>query len=512
MKASPPFPLAPIAALLLLGAPAAAPSAWAQARVVVAGQDGVDAPKRTRTVQPVYPQEALVQGIRGIVILELLIDPDGKVVSADVIRSVPGLDEAALAAVRKWEYATTKVDGQPVSVRLTVPITFALKVPDVTRGPGIPELRQGVAVAYPAGQTEAASVAAEVVLAPDGQVAESEVLKGSGPFTAALLAALRTWRFAPQSDDVVLSFRVEADFIPARDGAARVEVKLTGLRRSEGTPMAEAPAPAPPGAPPTTSPAATPPVAPPAVAPPTSAPAAPTPTPQPTPQGPPRDAPPATASPLMPPSAPSTPSGPTSPPPTAPPTTAPPATAPPATTPPPSTPPGPRPAGPATTPAPSTPAPTTPAPSTPPPPTGPAAAPPSRPPSAPPVEVITAPPPPGAPAAAPTPPPPVEPGVSAIKDVTLAIGVPDLVRGRRPVPAPIARMSGVTGAVEVRFTVDAAGNTSVQDVNGPEPLKAGAAHTVGSWVFRRVSAERLFLVAALDYASETAKATVQPQP
>ena len=46
------------------------------------------------------------------------------------------------------------------------------------------------------------------------------------------------------------------------------------------------------------------------------------------------------------------------------------------------------------------------------------------------------------------------PGVSAIRDVSLALGVPDLVRGRRPVPPPLARMSGTTGMVEVKFGVE----------------------------------------------------------
>ncbi|HEY5908368.1 MAG TPA: energy transducer TonB, partial [Vicinamibacteria bacterium] len=93
-------------------------SAFPQARVVTAGQDGVSAPKRIKTVNPVYPQEAMAQGIRGIVILEVLIDPQGKVTAAEIIRSIPGLDEAALGAVRQWEYEVTKVGGQPVSVKL----------------------------------------------------------------------------------------------------------------------------------------------------------------------------------------------------------------------------------------------------------------------------------------------------------------------------------------------------------------------------------------------------------
>ena len=105
---------------------------------------------------------------------------------------------------------------------------------------------------------------------------------------------------------------------------------------------------------------------------------------------------------------------------------------------------------------------------------------------------------------------PVEPGVSAIKDVNLALGVPDLVRGRRPVPPPLARMTGTTGAVEVKFGVDASGAASVKEASGPEALTAAATYTVQSWFFRRVSAERLHLVAVFDFAGET-KASVRPE-
>jgi hypothetical protein len=121
------------------------------------------------------------------------------------------------------------------------------------------------------------------------------------------------------------------------------------------------------------------------------------------------------------------------------------------------------------------------------------------------VEVVTAP---RSPEAAP---PPVEPGVSAIKDVTLALGVPDLVRGRRPVPPPLARMGGTTGAVEVKFGVDASGATSVKEATGHQVLTAAATYTVQSWFFRRVSAERLHLVALFDFSGETAKASVKPE-
>src|SRR6185436_620681 len=96
----------------------------------------------------------------------------------------------------------------------------------------------------------------------------------------------------------------------------------------------------------------------------------------------------------------------------------------------------------------------------------PAAVPPAAPPS-PPVEILRAPEP-VEPAKS------QEPGISAVRDVTLGGGVPELTRGRRPTPPPFARMAGVTGAVLVRFSIDASGATSVQGSEGPDLLKPAA--------------------------------------
>ena len=135
----------------LLVALLGAASLHAQEEVLTAGGEGVPVPKKLKHVQPVYPAEALAQGIRGIVILDIVVDGRGKVASTSVLRSVAGLDEAAIAAARQWEYEPTKLDGKPVSVRLTVPITFSLALPRLLRQAGVPELRQGVTPAFPAG-------------------------------------------------------------------------------------------------------------------------------------------------------------------------------------------------------------------------------------------------------------------------------------------------------------------------------------------------------------------------
>jgi TonB family protein len=382
--------------------------------VVVRAQDApkaagseVPAPKRTKTVLPEYPPEAQAQGIRGIVILDIVIDVQGRVASAEVIRSIGPLDEAALAAVRKWEYEVTKVDGKPVSVRLTVPITFALKVPDVSRQDGVPELRQGAAPAFPpeaARGKGGASVTAEVTLDSEGSVADALVTSGASPWTEALLQALRTWKFAPEEPGTVVAFRVEARFEAGSKGAApRVELRLTNPRKSKAT------------APPPSAAAAAP-----------------------------------------------SPSAPAAPP------------------------------GPAASPAPAAAQAAEPK------------APPQPKPSQPPVEMLSAPPPKS------TAPAVVENGVSAIHEVALSSGVPDLIRGRRPVPPPLARMAGATGSVQVRFSVNAAGGTTVLGSDGPEILRPAAEDTVASWAFRRASADRLHLVAAIDYRADGATAKVRP--
>jgi TonB family protein len=423
-------------AVLLWGLLAAAAPAASQDTPLQAGSGGVPIPKRTKTVKPEYPPEAQARGLGGIVILELVVDTTGKVEAVQVIRSVPPFDEAAVGAARQWEYEVTKVDGKPVSVRLTVPISFLVKLPETKRQAGIPELRQGASPAFPPDAHESASVTAELILDADGQVADAQVVTGTMPWSAALLQALRTWRFAADGTSAILSFRVEADFVAGSKGSPpRVDLRLTGLRRSESL--------APGQAPPASVPVAGAPV--PA--------ASPTPTPAPgtTEAG--------------------VPAGPA---PTAGPS------------------PGPPPAAPAPVPSP------VPRPS-------PVAR--SQPAS---TETMSAPLP-DTPPGATAPPPVTESGVSAIRDVVLSAGVPDLARGRRPSPPPLARMAGATGSVEVRFAVNAAGITTVQSVSGPEILKPSAEQTVASWVFRRTSAMRLHLLAVFTFGRDTASAAVRPE-
>jgi TonB family protein len=87
---------------------------------------GATAPTRTRGVNPVYPPEAQEAKVQGVVILDVAIAEDGLVVHACVLRSIPLLDQAALDAVRQWEFEPPLVDGAPHPIVMTVTVNFTL--------------------------------------------------------------------------------------------------------------------------------------------------------------------------------------------------------------------------------------------------------------------------------------------------------------------------------------------------------------------------------------------------
>ncbi len=84
----------------------------------------VTAPSRLDV--PQYPPDARAAGINGLVMAEVVIDPSGRVTDARIVRSIPLLDDAALAAVRNWQFAPTVINGQSVPVRMTVQVNFTL--------------------------------------------------------------------------------------------------------------------------------------------------------------------------------------------------------------------------------------------------------------------------------------------------------------------------------------------------------------------------------------------------
>lgn len=102
------------------GSPTSPPAPGAPVRV----GGIIKTPLKIHDAAPVVPPVALQAGIRGVVILEIIIGTDGSVSDVKVLRSIPLLDQAAIAAARQWRYETTYLNGAPVPVIMTAPVDF----------------------------------------------------------------------------------------------------------------------------------------------------------------------------------------------------------------------------------------------------------------------------------------------------------------------------------------------------------------------------------------------------
>jgi protein TonB len=92
--------------------------------VRVGGQ--IKEPSKVRNVPPSYPDIAKQARVQGVVVLEAVISPSGAVTNVRVLKGVPLLNDAAADAVRQWRYTPTMLNGQPVSVVMTVTVNFRL--------------------------------------------------------------------------------------------------------------------------------------------------------------------------------------------------------------------------------------------------------------------------------------------------------------------------------------------------------------------------------------------------
>src|SRR5215469_3353863 len=89
--------------------------------------NGVTKPELLKKVEPEYSEEARKAKFQGVVVLYIVVDPNGNAVSPRVMKSLGlGLDEKAMEAVKQWKFKPGYKDGKPVAVAATVEVNFRL--------------------------------------------------------------------------------------------------------------------------------------------------------------------------------------------------------------------------------------------------------------------------------------------------------------------------------------------------------------------------------------------------
>jgi TonB family protein len=183
----------------------------------------------TRKIDPTYPDKARRAGVQGDVWLEVIVLADGTVKSVMVAKSLDtvfGLDQAAIAAVRQWQYPPLS-DGRASRPPLRIVVPFRLPdappaVAPVTveefgngafrptpNDPRVvpPKLLQQVPAVYTTAAVRArivGSVEVDAVVLPDGTVGQVRVVKSLDKATGMddqALGAVREWTFKPGTLD-----------------------------------------------------------------------------------------------------------------------------------------------------------------------------------------------------------------------------------------------------------------------------------------------------------------------
>ena len=88
----------------------------------------IRAPMKLVDVKPHYPENLKSAKVGGVVAMEALIGTDGTIQDVQVMASPdPDLSNAAVEAVRQWEFSATLLNCTPIEVRMHVTVNFAIQ-------------------------------------------------------------------------------------------------------------------------------------------------------------------------------------------------------------------------------------------------------------------------------------------------------------------------------------------------------------------------------------------------
>jgi TonB family protein len=182
--------------------------------------DGDNPPKLIFRLEPRYPVPAEVARIEAAVTMRIIINEEGQVWSAEILKGHQLLNQAALDAMIRWHYAPTVIEGKVVPVITAVKVQFSpVKVmhdPDEKSSTGIAapkrepirtsgaylenRIIRRVEPEYPPlarANDISGTVILRVIINEEGEVYEVKVVRGHPLLQQAAVDAVRQWKFKP---------------------------------------------------------------------------------------------------------------------------------------------------------------------------------------------------------------------------------------------------------------------------------------------------------------------------
>jgi TonB family protein len=80
----------------------------------------------THRVQPAYPYELRASGVRGTVVLNVVISKEGRIEKLEAKSGPKPLIPEVVNAVQLWQFKPYNVAGEPVEIRTTITVKFSL--------------------------------------------------------------------------------------------------------------------------------------------------------------------------------------------------------------------------------------------------------------------------------------------------------------------------------------------------------------------------------------------------
>ena len=85
----------------------------------------VQRPEAVFTPEPEFPDRASKEHYQGIVVLNVIVDTSGKVQNIRLVRPAGmGMEEEAVATVRKWRFKPAQREGEPVAIEMNIEVAF----------------------------------------------------------------------------------------------------------------------------------------------------------------------------------------------------------------------------------------------------------------------------------------------------------------------------------------------------------------------------------------------------